>query len=548
MLEAGEGYGGGFVDPVERVQVEMVSANPTGPITVASARNGAYGDSVARVLAHAGHIVEREYYYNDAGAQMDRFRASVEAVRRGEEPPEEGYQGAYIAELAALDGDPVPTMLHRIESSLERFRIHFDSWALQSELAKRLPELMPRLDTYEKDGAVWARSSEYGDEDDRVLIRSEAQGGEPTYRAADVVYLVDKLERGFDRAIYVLGADHHGTRQWYAAIARMLGYDPERVEVLLYQLVHLIQGGRQKKISKRRGDVVFLDDFVDEIGVDAARWYLVNRGPDQTIDIDVDIAAEKTQKNPVYYVQYAHARIAGILRNAPSSPSNSLLQGPEELASEEKELIKRLVEFPGIVEEAVERRGPHALPNYAIRVADDFHRFYHEHRVLESEARGVPARARPRDADRDRAQPEPRRRRGSRTDVNRLEAILFRERCSRGRTALRGRGAARSSGRNASRRSLVGSRARRGRGRRRGPSTLACRRSSAHCSVSCSCRSQGQARRCTSWMRVGTELTDRISRASSSSRLQPHSSSLQCSQCSRGRELGRGRGESAAGR
>jgi arginyl-tRNA synthetase len=364
----------------------MVSANPTGPITVASARNGAYGDSVARVLSHAGHTVEREYYYNDAGAQMDRFRASVDAIRGGEEPPEDGYQGAYVAELAAAEGDPVPTMLHQIESSLDRFRIHFDSWALQSELAERLPELMPRLDTYEQDGAVWARSSEYGDDDDRVLIRSEAQGGEPTYRAADVVYLVDKLERGFDRAIYVLGADHHGTRQWYAAIARMLGYDPERVEVLLYQLVHLIQGGRQTRVSKRRGDVVFLDDFVDEIGVDAARWYLVNRGPDQTIDIDVDLAAEKTQKNPVYYVQYAHARIAGILRNAPNPPSNTVLQGPDELAPEEKELIKRLVEFPGIVEEAVERRGPHALPNYAIRVADDFHRFYHEHRVLESEA------------------------------------------------------------------------------------------------------------------------------------------------------------------
>jgi arginyl-tRNA synthetase len=277
-------------------------------------------------------------------------------------------------------------MLAQIETTLERFRIHFDSWALQSELAERLPELLPRLDTYEKDGAVWARSSEYGDDDDRVIIRSAGQGGTPTYRAADIVYLVDKLERGFDRAIYVLGADHHGTRQWYAAVARMLGYDPERVEVLLYQLVHLIQGGRQTKISKRRGDVVFLDDFLDEIGVDAARWYLVNRGPDQAIDIDVDLAAEKTQKNPVYYVQYAHARIAGILRNAPNPPSNTVLQGPEELASEEKELIKRLVEFPGILEAAVERRGPHALPNYAIRVADDFHRFYHEHRVLESEA------------------------------------------------------------------------------------------------------------------------------------------------------------------
>ncbi|MEP7224663.1 MAG: arginine--tRNA ligase [Actinomycetota bacterium] len=386
ILEAGESYGGGFADPLEKVQVEMVSANPTGPITVAAARNGAYGDSLARVLAQAGHTVEREYYYNDAGAQMDRFRASVDAVRRGEEPPEDGYQGAYIADLAALEGDPVPKMLEGIEETLERFRIHFDSWALQSKLAERLPELLPRLDTYEKDGVVWARSSAHGDEDDRVLIRSAEQGGEPTYRAADVVYLVDKLDRGFDRAIYVLGADHHGTRQWYAAVARMLGYDPERVEVLLYQMVHLTEGGQQKKVSKRRGDVVFLDELIDQVGIDAARWYLVNRGPDQTIEIDVDLAAEKSQKNPVYYVQYAHARIAGILRNAPEGGSGAL-ESPGELAPEEKDLIKRLAEFPDVVEEAVLRRGPHALPNYAIRVADDFHRFYHEHRVLESDSR-----------------------------------------------------------------------------------------------------------------------------------------------------------------
>src|SRR5205807_9685343 len=186
---------------------------------------------------------------------------------------------------------------------------------LQSDLEQRLPEFLPRLDTYEKDGALWARSSAYGDEDDRVIVRSPEQGGTPTYRAADVVYLADKLERGFDRAIYVLGADHHGTRNWYAAVARMLGYDPERVEVLLYQMVNLTKGGQQTKLSKRRGDVVFLDDFMDEIGVDAGRWYLVNRGPDQTIELDVELAAERTQKNPVYYVQYAHARIAGILRN-----------------------------------------------------------------------------------------------------------------------------------------------------------------------------------------------------------------------------------------
>jgi len=370
----------------ERIQVEMVSANPTGPITVAAARNGAYGDSVARLLEFAGHQVEREYYYNDSGTQMEKFRASVEARRRGEEPPEDGYRGAYVDELAASDEDPVPRMLEQVERTLDRFRVHFDSWALQSELEGRLDEFLPRLDTYEKDGAIWARSSKYGDDDDRVLVRSPERGGGPTYRAADVVYLADKLERGFDRAVYVLGADHHGTRRWYAAVAQMLGYDPERLEVLLYQLVHLTSGGRQRKISKRRGDVVFLDDFMDEVGVDAARWYLVNRGPDQTIEIDVDLAAERSQKNPVYYVQYAHARIAGILRNASAEPSGEDLLPSEPLAPEERGLIKRLLEFPAIAAEATERRGPQGIPVFAIRVADDFHRFYHEHRVLGSDA------------------------------------------------------------------------------------------------------------------------------------------------------------------
>ena len=385
IIEPGPAFGANSAPAAERFQVEMVSANPTGPITVASARNGAYGDSVARLLELAGHGVEREYYYNDAGAQMEKFRASVEARRRGDEAPEDGYRGAYVDELAGLGGDPVSDMVRRIKESLERFRIHFDSWVLQSELEQRIGEFLPRLDTYEKDGAIWARASAYGDDADRVLIRSPEQGATPTYRAADVVYLADKLDRGFDRALYVLGADHHGTRNWYAAVARMLGYDPERVEVLLYQLVHLTKGGEQTKISKRRGDVVFLDELVDEIGVDAARWYLVNRGPDQTIDIDVDLAAEKTQKNPVYYVQYAHARIAGILRNAPDRLSNSLLQTPA-LAPEERELVKRLLEFPSVVREATERRAPQQIPAYAIRVADDFHRFYHEHRVLESDS------------------------------------------------------------------------------------------------------------------------------------------------------------------
>jgi len=381
MLAEGDDFGGGGASPRERIQVEMVSANPTGPLHVAHGRNGAYGDAVARLLEFSGHDVSREYYYNDSGGQMDRFRASVDAVRRGEEPPEDGYRGDYVRDLAAEPGDPVPAMLHRIEETLERFRIHFDSWERQSVVEQRLPELLPKLDTYEKDGALWARSSAYGDDEDHVLLRSGDRS--PTYRAADVPYLVEKLERGYDLAIYVLGADHHGTRNWYAAVARMLGYDPDRVEVLLYQLVHLTKGGEQARMSRRRGDIVFLDDFLDEIGIDAARWFLVNRGPDQTIEIDVDLAAERSQKNPVYYVQYAHARIAGILRNAGDAAVDPAPVHP--LAPEERELVKRLAELPTVVREATERRGPQGIPAYAIRVADDFHRFYHEHRVLESE-------------------------------------------------------------------------------------------------------------------------------------------------------------------
>ena len=383
VLDAGPGFGGGSAAPSERVQVEMVSANPTGPITVASARNGAYGDCVARLLAFAGHTVEREYYYNDAGGQMDRFRDSVEAVRRGEEPPEDGYHGDYIAELAQEPGDPVPRMLGLIEAALERFRIHFDTYERQSVVETEIPEAIALLDTFEEDGALWARTSAHGDEKDRVLVRSD---GTPTYFAADAAYVRRKYAKGFDRLVYVLGADHHGYVGRLQALAEMLGHPRESLEVLIYQLVHLTKGGEATKMSKRRGDVVFLDDFIDEIGVDAARWYLVSRGHDQTIEIDVDLAAEKTAKNPVYYVQYAHARIAGILRNAPTdvvAPShNVVLAGP--LAAEERDLVKRIAEFPGVAAEAAVRRAPHAIPTYAIRLADDFHRFYHHHKVLGS--------------------------------------------------------------------------------------------------------------------------------------------------------------------
>jgi len=384
MLDAAASYGAGTASATERIQVEMVSANPTGPVTVASARNGAYGDSVARLLEFAGHDVEREYYYNDAGAQIDKFRESVEAVRRGEEPPADGYRGEYVAELAAEPGDPLPGMLSRIEASLRRFRIEFDSFERQSAVEAEIPEAVALLDTFQEDGALWARTSAHGDEKDRVLIRSDDT---PTYFAADAAYIRRKYAKGFDRLVYVLGADHHGYVGRLQALAEMLGHPRGSLEVLIYQLVHLTRGGEQTKMSKRRGDVVFLDDFVDEIGVDAARWYLVSRGHDQAIEIDVDLAAEVSQKNPVYYVQYAHARIAGILRNAGEdivAQSHEVVSAAP-LAAEERELVKRLAELPAVAAEATARRAPHAIPTYAIRVADDFHRFYHEHKVLGSE-------------------------------------------------------------------------------------------------------------------------------------------------------------------
>jgi arginyl-tRNA synthetase len=382
LAEIDEEYGGGFAVPHARIQVELVSANPVAPLTVGSARNGAYGDSVARLLRFAGHQVGEEYYFNDSGRQVELFRQSVDARRRGEAPPEDGYVGEYVNEIAAREGDPVQAMLEEIRREVAEFRIPVETWRNQAELERDVPDLLSRLDTYEADGTLWARTSAYGDDKDRPLLRSS--DGSYLYYAADVAYVRDKLERGFDRAIYVLGADHHGYVARLKAAAAMLGYDPERIEVLIYQLVHVVEGGQTKKISKRRGDVVFLSELVDKIGVDAARWYLVSRGHDQAIDIDVDLAAERTQKNPVYYVQYAHARIAGILRNAGESPDARAVRA--DLSTEERDLIKRLAEFADVVVEATERRAPHAIPIYSIRVADDFHRFYHDHRVVGSDA------------------------------------------------------------------------------------------------------------------------------------------------------------------
>jgi arginyl-tRNA synthetase len=387
ILRAGARYGAGDPDPRLRVQVELVSANPTGPVTVATARNAAYGDSVARLLEFAGHEVEREYYYNDTGRQIERFRESVEARRRGEEPPEDGYRGAYVDEVARLEGDPVARMVERIEATLHRFRVDFDSFVREVELIPEIPAALERIETYEGEGTVWARTTAFGDDKDRPLVRSA--DGSFLYFAKDVAYLAHKFERGFDLAIYVLGADHHGYVRRLKAAAAMLGYDPERVEVLIYQLVHLIRGGELARVSKRRGDVVFVDELADEIGVDAARWYLVDRGPDQTIEIDVDLAAEKSRKNPVYYVQYVHARTSGIRREAGDARPDPTPSGP--LSREERDLVKRLADFPVTAALATERRAPHLVAYYAIQLADDFHRFYHDHRVVDPATRAVNA-------------------------------------------------------------------------------------------------------------------------------------------------------------
>ena len=327
IVDAGDAFGSGSAREPERIQVEMVSANPTGPLTVASARNGAYGDSVARLLAFAGHDVEREYYYNDAGAQMERFRASVDAVRRGEKPPEDGYHGEYVGELATIEGDPVPAMMEQIERTLERFRIHFDSWTRETQVEPEIPEAVALLDTFDEDGAVWARTSEHGDDKDRVLVRSDH---EPTYFAKDAAYMRRKYAVGFDRLVYVLGADHHGYVGRLRAIAACAGDDPaQMLEILIGQLVKLVRDGEELRLSKRSGTIVTLDDFVDLVGVDAGRYSLARWSADTPLTLDIAEITRKSNDNPVYYVQYAHARIASILTQAAERGLDSTMKDRE---------------------------------------------------------------------------------------------------------------------------------------------------------------------------------------------------------------------------
>jgi arginyl-tRNA synthetase len=403
VLAAGDAYGAGAQG--QRVQVEFVSANPTGPLTAASGRHAAFGDALARILALAGNTVEREYYFNDSGGQIMRLGQSILARARGEEPPEDGYQGEYVAEVAAsipgaaektaeeLAVAGVEILMERIRATLERFRVHFDSWFLEAELyagdpspwARARDRLAAEGHSYRHDGALWLRTTAFGDDKDRVLERST---GEPTYFAADVAYHWDKLDRGFDRLVNVLGADHHGYVARLKAAVAAVGADPGRLEIPILQFVHVVEGESRASMSKRRGDFVTLEELMDEIGVDATRYFMLSRSADSTVDLDLRLAREQSAENPVYYVQYAHARIASMLRKAGEQRVAAALSETREdlpLDPAERELIKKLLAFPAEVQEAADRRAPHRIAAYALETAQTFTAFYRDCRVVGAE-------------------------------------------------------------------------------------------------------------------------------------------------------------------
>lgn len=408
LLEAGEDLGPAPTETPERILVEFVSANPTGPLHVGGGRHAAYGDSVVRLLEAAGHDVDREYYVNDAGSQITRFAESIAARMAGEEPPEEGYAGEYVTDIAKrLQAEGVePTDLERLEArgvelmleekrqTLGRFGVRFDGFFSERSLYEKgevdaaLAELEQRGHTYHSEGALWLRTTEFGDDKDRVLIRANK---EPTYFAADVAYHWDKLRRGFERLINVLGADHHGYVARVRAAIEALGADPETFEVPIMNLVHVVESGERVQMSKRTGDFVTLDELLDDVGVDATRWFMLWRSHETTVDLDLGLARSQSSENPVYYVQYAHARIASILRKAgeAAEPGFEAAGGRPPLEEGEKVLIKRLLEFPEEVRVAAARRAPHRICAYSTAVAADFHAFYRDCQVVGAEGEGV---------------------------------------------------------------------------------------------------------------------------------------------------------------
>ena len=402
VLDAGEQLGAGRAEPPERVLIEFVSANPTGPLVAASGRHAAYGDALARILEHHGHAVAREYYFNDAGNQIRLLGASVRARARGEDVPEGGYQGGYVADLAAeipgaAEADPdslahqaVDLLLAQIKATLERYGVHFDVFFSERTLHEGSPSQLERAlslleeggHVYRAEGALWLRTTDFGDDKDRVVVRSN---GQPTYLAADIAYLQNKRERGFERQLVPVGSDHATYAREMKAAMAALGGDPEAVELPLLQFVHLVAGGEAFAMSKRRGDFVTLDDLLDEIGVDATRFFMLQRSHDRTIDLDVDLARKQSRENPVYYVQYAHARIASMLRRVAGERVGAAVQSEWEgvsLEDPERDLIKKLVAFPEEVADAAQRRAPHRITAYALELAQEFTAFYEACRVI----------------------------------------------------------------------------------------------------------------------------------------------------------------------
>jgi arginyl-tRNA synthetase len=407
VLAAGTAFGRTDAPRAERVNVEFVSANPTGPLTVGNARGAFVGDLLSRVLEGAGREVTREYYFNDSGAQVRNLGLSVLAVRNGTAVPEDGYHGAYVSELAAAlpasvlaeaqgDDERAGWVVGRwaservregIERSLANLGVGFDAWTTEGEVhgegwvERGIAQLRERGYLYEDGGATWFRATAFGDDKDRVVIRSN---GEPTYFAADIGYISHKFARGFDQLIYIWGADHHGTVARNRAAAQALGHDAEAVHWLLVAWVRFVRDGHEISMSKRSGEFITLDELLGEIGVDAARWFFGSRAATSGIDFDIELAKRQSNENPVYYVQYAHARCASILRNAAEAgvrpdvaATAAQLAHPAEIA-----LLRHMVDLPDVVADAATRRETQEIPQWCYELASLFSQFYRDCRVL----------------------------------------------------------------------------------------------------------------------------------------------------------------------
>ncbi|MGB5110598.1 MAG: arginine--tRNA ligase [Mycobacterium sp.] len=406
VLAAAAGYGSSEDLAAQNINLEFVSANPTGPIHIGGTRWAAVGDALGRLLSTQGAKVTREYYFNDHGAQIDRFARSLVAAAKGEPAPEDGYAGSYINDIAAdilaqspdalsLPADQqqetfraigVDLMFTHIKKSLHDFGTDFDVYTHEDSMhtSGRVDQAIARLrengSIYEKDGATWLRTTEFGDDKDRVVIKSD---GNPAYVAGDLAYYLDKRERGFNLCIYMLGADHHGYIARLKAAAAALGDDPATVEVLIGQMVNLVRDGQPVRMSKRAGTVITLDDLVDAIGVDAARYVLIRSSVNSPIDIDLALWSSASSENPVYYVQYAHARLSALARSA-AELGLSADTAHLDLLTHDREatLIRNLGEFGRILKTAASLREPHRVCRYLEDLAGDYHRFYDSCRVL----------------------------------------------------------------------------------------------------------------------------------------------------------------------